>query len=329
MAKPVDNTVRDSVPSSSSEAPAPRVSGFVSQGTGITLGSAHSGQAVEFESGFPQSNAAARQVAFLTSQLQERELELAQLREQLRDSEREATWLREANKQRTRDELIVPQSPVDVESDQSELQAALEAAWQDLQEARERITALEDERDAAVRQVDELRIELYGKLEIAKDEAIAAENRLTEQQHAFEDARETWASDHAQLRAELEEAQRALLAQVHENTALRQSLAPQVQSSAASLEELPVAAQEPSVPVPLVNPSTFPSAPALPRPHYTAHRPDTEAVSVEPRSLSALVGFETSPPMVTEETTDEPFEAGKAFRKRTKSFGFGRLFRSS
>lgn len=328
MAIPVDNTVRDSMPSLSSEPPAPRVSGFVSQGTGASLGGANLLQPPEPLSGLAQPDAAAHQVTTLTSLLQERENELMALRGQLRDSEREASWLREANKLRAQEELVPP-PPASADGGHVDLQTALEAAWQDLQDARNRISILEEERDAALREVDELRIELYGKLEMAKDEAIAAENRLTEQQHAFDDARETWVSDHTQLRAELEEAQLALLAQVQENTQLRQSLIPQVQSSAATLDELPSQPFGSTQPVPLVNPSTYPGAPALPRPHYTAHRPDTEHPEMEPRSLSSLVGFETSPPAITEDTPDEPFAAGKAFRKPTKSFGLGRLFRSS
>src|SRR5688572_24266357 len=143
MAKPVDNTVRDALPSASSEPPAPRVSGFVSQGTGAKLGAANLNQPLDFQSGFPESHAAARQVAVLTAQLQERDAELAQLREQLRDSEREAVWLREANKLRSQEEQMVPPGPVSTESDHIELQAALEAAWQDLQDARNRIASLE------------------------------------------------------------------------------------------------------------------------------------------------------------------------------------------
>jgi DNA repair exonuclease SbcCD ATPase subunit len=267
-------------------------------------------------------------VAILSALLQERDNELQSLREQLRDSEREASWLREANKLRAQEEQLVPPPPVSADGDHIELQAALEAAWQDLQDARNRSATLEEERDAAMREVDELRIELYGKLETAKDEAIAAENRLTEQQHAFDDARETWVSDHAQLRAELEGAQLVLHEQVQEISQLRQSMIPQVHTSAAMMEELPGHSYAGAEPVPLVNPSTFPGAPALPRPHYTAHRPDTEHTSMQSRSLSSLVGFETSPPAITEDTPDE-FAAGKAFRKPTKSFGFGRLFRSS
>jgi hypothetical protein len=283
----------------------------------------------DLQLGVPPTDAAARQVALLTAELHGRDVELAALREQLRDSEREASWLREANKLRAQDEQEqIPPAPASGDGGHLELQTALEAAWQDLQDARNRIATLEEERDSARREVDELRIELYSKLELAKDEAIAAENRLTEQQHAFDDARETWVSDHTQLRTELEEAQHALLAQVHEISQLRQSLIPSVQSSAAAMDELPAHSFGVTQPVPLVNPSTFPGAPALPRPHYTAHRPDNEDGSLQRPSLSSLVGFETSPPAITEDTPDEPFAAGKAFRKPTKSFGFGRLFRS-
>lgn len=359
MAKPVDNTVRNSVPVSSTEPPAPRVSGFVSQGLGASLEADSAAQSLAAQANFPAPDApdvAVRQVAALTAQLQVRDVELAELREQLRDSVREAAWLREANRLRARETEGVPSAAVSADGDHVELQATLETAWQDLQDARTRIAALEDERDAALRQVDELRVELYGMLEAAKDEAIAAENRLTEQQHAFDDAREAWVTDHAQLRAELEEAQLALLAQIQENTELRQSLLPpapssptsafavplvattelsapsllpSVESSAAPIDELPLPPAEPTNPVPLVNPSTFPGAPALPRPHYTAHRPDTEDGSARQHTLSSLVGFDTTPPAITEDTPEEPFQVGKAFRKPTKSFGLGRLFRSS
>src|SRR5690606_9817140 len=107
------------------------------------------------------------------------------------------------------------------------------------------------------------------------------------------------------------------------------SLFPSVESSAAAINELPLPPAEPSNPVPLVNPSTFPNAPDLPRPHYTAHRPNTEDASAGKRTLSSLVGFETTPPAITENTPNEPFQIGKAFRKPTKSFSLERLFRSS
>lgn len=407
MAKPVDNTVRDSVSPLSSDGPVPRVSGFHSHsapypnraggapvnsqpfapaysqpapvtnaGEAIRLANAELEQQAGHHLTIPLTVAVAqrdhavnelwrerqawqqelaRQTALFAAQIQERDTQLNQLRQQLHDTEREAAWLREAAQLRSQSEHAAAQvttetAPSSESGEYSALQVALEAAWQDVQEARSRLGELEGERDQAVKEADELRVELYDKLAAAQDEAIEAEGRLTDAQRAFDEAKESWETDQARLRNEVEDTRQALVTQLEVNTQLRQSLLPQVHTSAAGLEELP-AASVPSFgttqPVPLVNPSQYPPA-TLPRPPvstYTAeignpaptaanfamsHVPPAPAppgLAQQPRTLSSLVGFDTSVPEPNEETDLPSEDVEEALGKR-KSFGFGRLFRS-
>lgn len=404
MAKPVDNTVRESVSPSSSDGLVPRVSGFhghsapyPNRSTGAPVSSqpftpaysqpapvTNAGEAIRVANAELEQQAGhhltipltlavaqrdqalgdlwrerqtwqqelARQTALFASQLQERDTLLNQLRQQLHDTEREAAWLREAAQLRNQSENAAAQAatdnaPTSESGEYSALQVALEAAWQDVQEARSRVSELEEERDSAVKQADELRVELYDKLAAAQDEAIEAEGRLTDAQRAFEEAKESWETDQARLRNEVEDTRQALVNQLEVNTQLRQSLLPQVHTSAAAMEELP-ALGTPSFgttqPVPLVTPSQYPPA-AAPRPPAStyitevvnpgptaanfamSHVPPPPAAAAPQRTLSSLVGFDTSAPEPNDETDLETEDVEESIGKR-KSFGFGRLFRS-
>jgi hypothetical protein len=281
----------------------------------------------------------ARQTALFNGQLLERDAQLNLLRQQLQSAEKELAGLRDEPKtiigvapdsSRSGSKLATSDS-----GEHSPLQTALEAAWQDVEDARSRLAALEQERDAALKEADELRVELYDKLATARDEVIEAETHLTDTQRAFDDAKEQWENEQARLRTEAEEARQALLNQLEVNSQLRQSLIPRGLGSAPVVGEIPDAPLPlgTAQPVPLVNqvaPSSSvpPSsrtgslfADTLPPPAFEASR-----VSQPPRSLSTLVGFETNPRAESVDAVDVDFD--EALGKRSKSFGFGRLFRS-
>lgn len=398
MAKLVDNTVRESLPSHASEPPVPRHSGFVTPTYGAgTHGAASQnrntnghaqpqlatptnvgdailqanaeldqstaphltaalalaiGQRDRFIAQLWQEREAwqqefARQLAAFGAQAQERETAMHQVVQQLQAAQREISYLREAaaHSAKTPVEEAVANLAIDT-GEPTQLQVALEAAWQDVQDTRARLAALEQERDNAVKEVDELRVELYGKLEAAQDEVIVAEGRLGDAQRAFDEAKEAWESEQARLRAEAEEAKQALLMQLEVNTHLRNSILPPVQTSAPGLEDLG------NIALPLLGPQAVPLVtPASPRPPiaeqassmapYSSPSGSNFATSHAPpapvphfptsmghqRSLSALVGFETSPPVPSD---DESAFAStlESDSKRPKGFGLGRLFRS-
>lgn len=386
MAKPVDNTVRNSGFPAASEQPAPRISGFVQHSsntltqprqpidsTARIVNGSHSapsvGDVIRSANADLEQQAAhhltipltiavqqrdryiaelcrereawqqelARQAASFNAQILERDAQLNQLREQLRDAEKELAGLRVEPKtiigvapdsSRSGNKLATSDS-----GEHAPLQTALEAAWQDVEDARLRLAALEQERDAALKEADELRVELYDKLASARDEVIEAETHLTETQRAFDDAKEQWDNEQARLRAEAEEARQALVIQLEVNTQLRQSLMPQGLGSAPSGHEIPDAPLPSGLahPVPLVN-QVAPSSSIPPSSGAGSLFADTlrppafdGSGSQRPRSLSALVGFESDPP--AEDDMPLAVDFDEALGKR-KSFGFGRLFRS-
>jgi hypothetical protein len=398
MAKPVDNSVRESALASTSEPPAPshalprnalprdaipRHSGFlhptgVQRPSGITkaglsktsgIAKVHPGEqandvsvadtirsanvTLEQESAqhlsFPLSLAiqqrdhyitewcrerearqqdAARVAAELDEQRTRHQAELAVLRDQLRDAERELASVRPeprtiigvAPAKRVLGETA-PSTPED-----ASLRASLEAAWLDVEDARSRLTAVETERDQAIKEADDLRVELYDKLAAARDEVIEAENRLTELQRAFDDAKEQWEEELARLRSELEvssevgaasnvaEASDPVLPLVEAHAPVNYALVPPPRDSLPALS------------------GDYATADDVPPVHYDAPAP---AAAAPQPTLSALLGFESSPDLDSEppyghhysQNDDQSAEA--AIGRRSKGFGLRRLFRSS
>lgn len=320
MAKPVDNSVRESAFASASEPPIPRHSGFLhptglqrpsgiakangiakvrlaEQANDVSVADAIRSANVTLEQesaqhlSIPLSLAleqrdhyitewcreremrqqdAARVTALLDEQRKRHQAELDVLREQLRDVERELASVRPEPR------TIIGVAPAKrasgevapVVHEDASLRASLEAAWLDVEDARSRLAATEVERDQAIKEADDLRVELYDKLAAARDEVIEAENRLTELQRVFDDAKDLWEDELARLRSEVEEVNHAIV-------------------------------PPPLDPAPLTAPPT----------------------------LSALLGFEPAPELDSEPPDSQGAEA--AIGPRSKGFGLRRLFRSS
>ncbi len=157
------------------------------------------------------------------TELRERETTLDQLRQQLRDSERELASLRDDPK------TVIGVGPVSTrmaalqphDSGEHRLQTSLESAWQDVQDLRARLSQTELERDDAIREGDDMRIEVYSKLATVRDEAIDLETRLVESQRSLADRHEAWEAERARLVADNEEIRQALHAPVQANIELR------------------------------------------------------------------------------------------------------------
>lgn len=288
-----------------------------------------------------------RQTALFAEQLRERETTLEQLRRQVQEAERELLHLREEPK--TTIGIGPRASHVFGSKDSGEhasLQSALETAWQDVEDARSRLAALEVERDDALKNADELRVELYDKLAQARDEAIETETRLSEAQRAFDEAREAWEAERSRLQSEAEEARRALLVQLQVNrpaldadsgaafaagdsfdqpgrlaSPLDDEVVPLVQAAPQPLELQTTAFISPPTSQ-YTGSQVPPAAPAPPESGFPSGFP-----SAPPRSLSDLLGFEPSVIDNSEEALAAAAQAGDE-RKRSKGFGLGRLFRT-
>jgi hypothetical protein len=184
-----------------------------------------------------------------------------------------------------------------------------------------------------------LRVELYDKLAAARDEVIDAENRLVETQRAFDDAKEQWDEEHVRLRGEVEEARQALMSQLQASAELRQSFYPPLDGSAADGTWDGTWDGTATNGTATNHPATRPAESLMPGPTAAAPHGFTALqshgavastaypASQDPaaRSLSALVGFQTTEP--NEEALAMAVDLDQSNGKR-KGFGLGRLFRS-
>lgn len=285
----------------------------------------------------------ARQTALFNGQLRERDAMLNLLRQQLRDAEQELANLREEPKTIIG---VAPESsrvPVATAAHESaehaSLQAALEAAWQDVEDARRRLAEVEGERDRAVKEADELRVELYDKLATARDEVIDAENRLVETQRAFDDAKEQWEDEQVRLRSEVEEARQALMSQLQANVDLRQSFYPPLDPAAPNDAALRATTMQHGTALEggthyasangqalVANPTETTGSGFTSMPSNGAVAPVAQPNHSDgaARSLSALVGFQTE---ANDEALAMAVDLDQNNGKR-KGFGLGRLFRS-
>ena len=261
MSRQIDLTARDQAKREGSYAPAPRVSGFVSNGSDGAVVEAIRAANLDLErqsNGYmsvplavaiEQRNLALRELcqeraafeerrsaelATLQVRVREQDSVLEQLRHQLRDAERELEHLRDDTKTTIgigRVSQAAPSSARTLDSGEhsfgapGSLQSALESAWQDVQDARARISKLEEERDAAVRELDEVRLEVYAKLEIAQDEVIELQTHVDDLRRTFDDARDEWESENFRLKTEVDEARQALQQQLEVNAHLRRAMA--------------------------------------------------------------------------------------------------------
>lgn len=273
--------------------------------------------------------------ASLDEERQRHQAELDVLREQLQEIERELAGLRAeprtiigvAPAQRAASDEVVTVTYEDLS-----LRASLEAAWLDVEDARTRLAAMEAERDQAIKEADDLRVELYDKLAAARDEVIEAENRLTDLQRAFDDAKGQWEDEIARLTAEVDEMQNGA------QNGVQRALTPAGDSKARVTHAI-VPPPRDSMPMP--SDDAVAGATDVPHEYYAA--PPVPAVAQSPLNaqltlsaqsplsapptLSALLGFEPEQERDSEPPDSQGAEA--AIGRRSKGFGLRQLFRSS
>lgn len=92
----------------------------------------------------------------------------------------------------------------------ADLRRLLEIAYSELDQAKALVPSLEEERDAALRAADDVRIELYTEVETARDEGIALQGQLDDARRQLEEARDNSRDEALDVSARLDEARREL-----------------------------------------------------------------------------------------------------------------------
>lgn len=159
----------------------------------------------------------------LTTVREESARQCATLRRQLQLAWEELDRLRRAAAQ---DDGSAPSA------DATELRAALADAQREVEETRAEAARLQDERDEAIRETDDVRFELYSQVEAARDENIELQSQVDELQRLLDDTREEAATTMARLEAELEEARQQLQWQEVEMADLKARLTDKPETSA-------------------------------------------------------------------------------------------------
>lgn len=160
-------------------------------------------------------------LASLQIQLREKDRALTHLRQQVMEAERELEHLRDEPK------TVIGLGGIDNVSGrgsttplvEGDLQAAMETAWQEVQDARRLCAELQEAHDAALRDRDEVRVEVYAELEAAQDEVIALQTQLDDVRRTFDEARDEWENQCFQLRSELDEVRQSLHTQLQSDPA--------------------------------------------------------------------------------------------------------------
>jgi hypothetical protein len=390
MSKAIDPAVNDSLAPFGLDPRSPRASGFVTPNKHVTPGDERSATDgiedtirtantdLQLRSGehltlpltiaVEQRDAAYRQLqvereawhaqhqALVTNhaaELRERDTTLDTLRQQLRDSERELAALRDDPR------TVIGMAPVSTrmaalqsqDSGEHRLQTSLESAREDVQDLQARLSAMELERDDAVREADDLRIEVYSKLATVRDEVAELEARLVESQRSLVQKDEQWQTERNRWAAEVEEIRQALHAQVQANIELRRAIAERVSGYAPPEAAIagvayPAGSALGGVSIPPVQTSAPLYEPATELPNAAMSSPSTQQPDVwggplpidsrfgvpeaaPPPTFASLVGFDTSAP----DAGDAALEAASALdlelqevNRRSRGFGLSRLF---
>ena len=116
------------------------------------------------------------------------------------------------------------------------LKQALGAASAEIEETRADATRLQEERDDAIRAIDDTRVELLGEVEAARDEAFRLETQLDEANRLLEDTRDQARDEACRFNEELSDARRELDERNEEVRRLRARLASHVSSSSNAAE---------------------------------------------------------------------------------------------
>jgi hypothetical protein len=91
-----------------------------------------------------------------------------------------------------------------------ELKQLLEAAYAEIDDTRADASRLQDERDEAIRAVDDVKLEAYSEVEKARDEAFQIQTELDETHRLLEDARDASRDRTLEFAEELDQARRSL-----------------------------------------------------------------------------------------------------------------------
>lgn len=137
----------------------------------------------------------------LTTVREESARQCATLRRQLQLAWEELERLRRAS---TEDQGATPSAEVEG------LRRALADAQREVDETRAEAARLQDERDEAIRETDDVRFDLYSQIEAARDENIELQSQIDELQQLLEEARSDAAANIAHLEADLEDARQQL-----------------------------------------------------------------------------------------------------------------------
>lgn len=124
------------------------------------------------------------------------------------------------------------------------LRRSLEAATQEIDETRADASRLQEERDEAIREMDDVRLELMNEIEAARDEAFQLETRLDEAGRLLEDARDQLRDEASRFNEDLGEVRRELDERNEEVRRLRARLASHVTETQTSHPPPPDPANE-------------------------------------------------------------------------------------
>jgi len=124
------------------------------------------------------------------------------------------------------------------------LKQALDAASAEIEETRADATRLQEERDDAIRAIDDTRVELLGEVEAARDEAFRLETQLDELNRLLEDARDQARDEACRYNEELSDARRELDERNEEVRRLRARLASTSEDAKPSHAPPPATASE-------------------------------------------------------------------------------------
>ena len=124
------------------------------------------------------------------------------------------------------------------------LKQALESASAEVEETRQDATRLQEERDEAIRAIDDARVELMTEVEAARDECFQMETRLDDANRLLEDARDQVRDEAYRFNEELSELRREMDEKNEEIRRLRARLVSHVAETKASLPPPPPAGQE-------------------------------------------------------------------------------------
>ncbi len=234
----------------------------------------------------------AEQDSFINLLMSDQEEKIGELRRQLEAA-------RAARERRSAQPALAtePSEPVIAREASGELEAlrqALDSATAEIEETRKDAVRLQEERDDAIRTIDDTRIELLGELEAARDEGFQLETRLDEAHRLLEDARDQAQDEAFRFNEELSELKRLLDERNDEVRRLRARLAshvtekPSVAPLPSASDELGKAREEArQLRQQLVAAKRELARPTPARPEHKSARPASTRPSVAPAGSSA------------------------------------------